>query len=1116
MKRASLIGRSLMYYWRSHLAVVLGVATAVSVLAGALVVGDSVRASLKELFLKRLGQTDDAVLSKGFFGEDLAQDLGLHPLFEAHFESAAPLVMLEGVVSAQASGRRASQVQVYGVDERFWEFHGREIRALSENQALVNSTLARELGSQAGDTILVSVENPSLIPLESLHGRRQEIGQTMRCVIDEVLPAMGLDEFTIRPQQSTLPVVFVALSRLQQDLEVQNRANALLLSRRRPVTTASSGEEEALRRVLAESVDLEDLGVLLRRPKQCACVSVESNSTLINQSLGRAAVAAADGLGLASLPMFTYLANVIRSSSASIPYSLVSAVDLSSTRTEADAGLPPIWLNDWAAGRLAAAEGEEIELEYYLWAETGELMTESAQFRLAGTLPTATADPSFTPQYPGISDAEDFSSWDPPFPIDLSLISEEDEEYWDRHRTTPKAFIPLNTGRELWGSRFGDLTSIRVFQQNGAAGASDGEAYERELKGALDPFQMGFSVVPARAAGMEASQGATDFGEFFLYFSFFLMVSALLLAALFFRLGVEQRLREIGLLRAVGFPPSRLRFHFLAEGAALALAGSALGIAGAWVYGSLIILGLETWWIDAVNTTELSLHLTPGSLILGAAAGVGMALLSVAWSLRRLMGAPPRRLLSGSGPAAGADLRTSVRRSSWLALLFTLSGLILLLTALLGGISEAAGFFGAGILILAGLLALQSGWLRGRKRAVFGHGWPAVFRLGMRNASHRPGRSILCIAFIASASFIIVAVEAFRHEGSSDPLERQSGTGGFSLLATSVLPLPYHPNSSQGREDLNLIDSELRDTAIYPLRLRPGEDVSCINLYRPQNPKVLGVPQELMRGGRFRFQDSLAETSEEQADPWLLLERVPDDGTVPVIADATSMRYVLHQGLGEEIVMQLPEGKPLRLRLVAALADSIFQGELLMSEENFIRYFPQHEGYRFFLMETAPANIESVAETLEDRLSDFGFDVVSTAERLAAFHRVENTYLSTFQLLGALGLILGTAGLATVLLRNVLERRRELALLRAIGYRQSHFSILVLAENAFLLASGLLTGLVSALLAIVPALIARGEYFPGLPLRLLVAVVVAGALASILAAFTAFRTPLLSALKEEA
>ena len=92
---------------------------------------------------------------------------------------------------------------------------------------------------------------------------------------------------------------------------------------------------------------------------------------------------------------------------------------------------------------------------------------------------------------------------------------------------------------------------------------------------------MGLTVRDVRAEGLAASQGATDFGEYFAYFSFFLVVSALLLAALFFRLGVEQRAREVGLLRAVGFSTPRVRRLFAAEGLLLAAIGSVIGIAGA-------------------------------------------------------------------------------------------------------------------------------------------------------------------------------------------------------------------------------------------------------------------------------------------------------------------------------------------------------------------------------------------------------------------------------------------------------------------------------------------------------------------------------------------------------
>jgi hypothetical protein len=289
-----------------------------------------------------------------------------------------------------------------------------------------------------------------------------------------------------------------------------------------------------------------------------------------------------------------------------------------------------------------------------------------------------------------------------------------------------------------------------------------------------------------------------------------------------------------------------------------------------------------------------------------------------------------------------------------------------------------------------------------------------------------------------------------------------------------------------------------------PFRLRPGDDASCLNLYEPRNPRILGAPAPFLREGRFAFQAALAEPE----NPWLLLEDDPGDGAVPAIADANSLTYVLHRKLGEEFAIE-QEGRRIRLRLVAALADSVFQSELIISEQNFLRLFPEIQGYRFFLLEGPPA----AAATVEETYSDRGLDVSLTADRLATFHRVENTYISTFQTLGGLGLLLGTAGLAAVLLRNVLEQRRELALLRATGFRSVDLAKLVLAENTLLLLGGLVSGLATALLAIAPALAQRGG---GLPRPgLLAAVVLAGLASSILAVVAVARLPVLSSLRSE-
>ena len=110
--------RSLLHYRRTNAAVVLGVACAVAVLSGALLVGDSVRASLRAISEARLGRAGAILTAGTFFREQLctAGGEGLQP--------CVPLIVLQGSVTHEASGRRASRVSVYGVDSRFFAFHG--------------------------------------------------------------------------------------------------------------------------------------------------------------------------------------------------------------------------------------------------------------------------------------------------------------------------------------------------------------------------------------------------------------------------------------------------------------------------------------------------------------------------------------------------------------------------------------------------------------------------------------------------------------------------------------------------------------------------------------------------------------------------------------------------------------------------------------------------------------------------------------------------------------------------------------------------------------------------------------------------------------------------------
>jgi hypothetical protein len=454
--------------------------------------------------------------------------------------------------------------------------------------------------------------------------------------------------------------------------------------------------------------------------------------------------------------------------------------------------------------------------------------------------------------------------------------------------------------------------------------------------------------------------------------------------------------------------------------------------------------------------------------------------------------------------------------------------------------AQAGTFFGGGALLLTALLAGVAVWLtRDRQDMVRGHGWLAVGRLGVRNAGRYPARSLLTAGLLASAAFLLVAVEVFRRHAGAATGGVNAPDGGFALVGQSDLPVVRDLDSPAGRREvLDKLERQLLEggmppaeaekrkkeasalladehTKIIGLRMRAGDDVSCLNLYQPRRPRVLGVPKALIERGGFVFASTSAANEEEKRNPWLILDR--DRGAaVPAFGEANTVTWMLKTELGGTV--QVPDGRgaSIPLLITGLLKDSVFQSSLLISEQRFLELYPDAEGYQFFLIQAPPGREEELRRLLEQALADRGFEATPSAERLASYLAVENTYLTTFQALGGLGLVLGSLGLAVVLLRGVWERRGELALLRALGYRRGTLGWLVLAENGFLLLVGLAAGTVAALLAVAPQLVAGGGTLPWAGLAAFLGVVlVVGLAAGSLAVATTLRAPLVPALRNE-
>jgi hypothetical protein len=501
---------------------------------------------------------------------------------------------------------------------------------------------------------------------------------------------------------------------------------------------------------------------------------------------------------------------------------------------------------------------------------------------------------------------------------------------------------------------------------------------------------------------------------------------------------------------------------------------------------------------------------------------------------RSLMKIDVQTLLSGRDTDAQfqstASHGESPRNRKWtlLAAAITLVAVIIAAAgAAAGGQAAAGGFVGGGMMLLAaGLIAIFARLRRPRRigddQARADGGGYTLGTLAARNASRHPLRSTLTIGLMATASFLIIAISAFRLEPT------QKGTGGFNLVAQSAQP--FYRDLSQGDIQSSVLGPDAENLAgalVVPMRVRLGQDASCNNLYQATQPTVLGVPASVdaaMAGDAPQLPGfdwwATAETI-AGASPWALLNQSAagtENDPIPVILDQNTAAYSLQMlgGIGEVKSFDYGAGNIVYFRVVGLLSNSLLQGKLMIGNENFEKTFEEVSGYQYFLIACRDADRDAIASSLENRLGDVGMDVSDAAAVLAGMLAVQNTYLRTFQSLGALGLLLGTIGLAVSQLRSVLERRRELAVLRAIGFTRKRLAAMVMSETASLLLAGIGCGALCAVLAVVPHAILSGLKPPLIePMVMVIGIILFGMLAGIIAVGRVVRMPLMESLRSE-
>ena len=1080
------IRNNLIFYARKNLLLAFGVAISGAVLTGALVVGDSVEYSLNRIVEHRLGEITH-VMKAGdrYFTREFSERM------EKQLQiPVASILLQEGSAVADGGERRINHIRVLGVEPGFDGMAGTSAYygSLSGDSIIISRNLANRLSVEAGDELLLRIEKASLIPLNAPFVSDAESVVTMRATVRGVADDRELGRFNLKVSQTAPFNIFISLERLEELMDFSGRVNVLLFQ-----ADEQSGRDEIrekIRGALDEQFSAADAGLKLEVLEEAGQLEVTSDRVFIDDILAEALfnvnvpgelvfssdeiqapeeIQASDRIQ-APEGILTYFVNRIESASGAAPYSFVSTLPSQLLKPD------QMIINEWLAEDLSAHVGDTLQLSYFVVGPLRELTdtTVSLLVHSIVSMEGRYGDPELMPDLPGLSDAGNCRDWETGVPIALESIRDKDEDYWDQYGGIPKAFISVDRGEELWKNRFGTYTSFRYTLDFGRADAGEGvfmASFESSLMSQIDPSMLGFTLETTRAKGYEAAHGGVDFSQLFGGLSFFLLVAGILLSVLLFLLNLESRGEQLKTLVVMGIPLKMIRRIVLGESMLVALVGSLAGMLLAVVYNKLVFIALNGVWSGVVRTEMMHMDIRISTLVTGLLFTLLIAFLAIWFPLNRNL----NRHISAHKKQGSARVELdhkglglkrviiSRRIVSWLYIITGAAAFGLIASQLLGTeIVNVRLFFAAGGLLLVSAV-LFFHWLLSRSSSEK-EGLLDLQVLSMKNARRNLSRSMSIVILFAIGAFLVISTGSNRKDLFSNAEDASSGTGGFLYYAESTAPVLRQLNDPDVQYEYGLSEGY----SFVQLRKADGDDASCLNLNKIVNPQVLGVVPRML-DGRFSF---VTRTSYlDEAHPWLSLQQDLPGGLIPAIADETVIKWGLGLAVGDTLHYTNSNGEQMKLLLIGGLAPSIFQGNVLIAEKRFLEQFPESSGTHVILVDGAIADTAMIQSELGRGMRDLGWDMELTALRLAEFNSVTNAYLSIFMVLGALGLLVGTFGLVVVLWRSVMERSREIALLKAVGYGRKEIRRLVVREYMILLLMGIGTGFLSAVVATLPSIL---------------------------------------------
>lgn len=1055
-------------------------------ITGSLLTGSSVRHSLKKSSIERLGNTG-IVISSGtrYFDISLAERLKDNAKI-----NCSGLLELNGYCQNLNSQKEAFKIHIYAVNSDFFSFQKNDSISIRHGEVAVNKILADYLMLKPGDDLAIHFKEVTEIPAEAPFATDRQSSASLVLKTGTILDPDKSGSFSLSISQIMPMNIFVNLSDIESDNGNSLKINRLLIEKQ------NNNSVIKIYNILRQVLKLSDIGLRLREIKKTGQYELTSARVFIDEAL----VGEISNLVPSSAPVITYLGNKFRVNGRSTPYSFISGLP-SSLYPKVSTG-NRIIINRWMADDLEAKTGDSLQISWYSPDSLNKLSERSYNFIIdrIGEMNGLWADSLLMPDFPGISGSKSCSDWNAGIPIKMKEIRRKDEDYWNKYKGTPKAFINYEKGKELWGNNFGPATAIR-FQ----TGITDNEI-ERKLTGSLDPGKIGFTITDLESESVKAAEESVDFGTLFLSLGFFLIIASVVLLSFAVSSHFDQKRGQINIYFALGFKTGWIKKLLFAESVIIASAGCFIGALAGIIANVLITNALNSVWRGAVQTNTLKAYfdLTPviTGFVLTILTTIIFLLIKISRYLKKL-NRKEKEIHKQHSPRSNLILLVT-------SAILTIS---LFLLSIVYKSHELSFCFASGTFMLITLVLFWRQYFIGDSTLKNNY-------IKQKNGLSRlyfsiyPSHALTPILFIAAGIFAVFITGVNRMDFNKKYLTRASGTGGYLLWCENVIPVKEDLNSETGRKSLGIDEEQFSKMSFVQARVSSGNDASCLNLNHVILPPLMGVdPSDFIKKGSFSFAKKSADMKVK--NPWDFLNITSSTSTIYGIADQTVLEWGLKCKTGDTLILRAENGQPLKVIIAAGLQSSVFQGYVLIGMENFKKFYPSASGSSVMLVDGDPELTDLYKNTLSERFDNSGIYIEKTNDRLAAFYEVTNTYLSVFGVFGALGMITGIAGLGFVLLKNYNQRKREFALMLATGFPFKRIRKMILSEQMIILLAGLSTGIISAIIATLPSLEGRTD-LPWMFLSgMVLAIMITGLVTLLLSVRAISDDSLITSLKKE-